>query len=275
MVCGQASALTSRVYCFYIPKDKLSLAPTDQIKSATYAKLENRKVDVVKRTRDFAIDEAVFTQLFAECEAFIKDKGKILEIKGSDASSFETLSSFYRISVHYKDDTKLVSALDDEEVLKVLGLDEGGQQVLASELSKNTQVLNQILDNVKNSDWQRNVSGITSSNYVRAALTIAGILAAAWFAPPYVATAVDLLYPVIYQALWGIPSTWSLSYWLVYYPGRMHAVAWAYNNSSLLISATGSAISLARYALTQLSQNLRQKSVHQKLEGSQLNIPQS
>ncbi len=84
------------------------------------------------------------------------------------------------------------------------------------------------------------------SDRVMTVVAIAGVLAAAWFAPVYVAGAVEFLYPIVYNAMFGIPSKLGWAYWTVYYPGKMHAVAWAYSNSGAIIALGGSALSILK-----------------------------
>jgi hypothetical protein len=277
-LCLEAAAVEIRVYCFYIPTNKMTLSPSEQIKSALYEKLlrpgtsESLKVEATERTNDLALGETEYLDLYKQCQKFITpEKGIILELKGTYAKSYETFSSFYRISIGgfspSLDPGKEIYLLDDERVLKELGLDPGDKEQILSVLKNNPASLKEMLGDVSSTSWAENLNHSLNNYYVRSALTIAGILAIAWFGPAYVATAVDFLYPLVYQALWGIPSPWGLTYWLVYYPGKLRAVTWAYNNVPLLISAAGAAIDVASLAYKLLSKDVSEQSVKDKLPG--------
>lgn len=284
LLCGigmlgfQAMAAEIRVYCFYIPHDKATLAPPEQIKSALYKKLlkpgttQSLKVEAEKRAHDFALGETEYLELYKQCQQFITpEKGTILDLKGTEARKYETLTSFSRISIggfsQSLDPQKEIYLLDDEKVLQELGFDQADKNQLLSVLENNPALLQKMLAELGNTTWAETVNHTLSNYYVRAALTIAGVLAVAWFGPSYVATAVDLLYPIVYQALWGVPSPWGASYWLVYYPGRLRAVTWAYNNASLIVGAASTAVNVASVAYRQLFKDLGQRSVKDKLPG--------
>jgi hypothetical protein len=275
----QASAISSRVYCFYIPNAKLTLSPPAQIQSKVWEKMENRKIDVQEGAKGYLISERDYEKLFDDCQKLVvKTKGQMLELQGSDAAGYETIAPFRRISMNIPnsvldDPDKKVLLLDDTEVLKKLGLDQPGQEAIAAIIKNSGPDIKQILADVAkgNSSWTQAIKNVSGNDYVRGALLVAGILATAWFAPAYVAAGVEVLYPLVYQALWGVPSKWGVSYWLVYYPGKAHAVAWAYNNSGAIITAASTLIGLARNLTAQLSK----KEVKDKLSKSQVIIPKS
>ncbi len=242
-----------RVYCFYIPEDKLGTGP-EQLKYAKYTKLKKPNgqtlnvfspFDRTFKPPRFVVSESTYTDLFRVCQNFVKDKGIVLDLKGTDASYAESITRFYRLTVkNWKEpseDEKLL-ALDDREVLDKLGLNEEDQKLLKEELVSNPDVLHQILENIGKWDITQLVQGakeLAGNKNIQTAVAITAVLAFAWFAPPLVASGMELLYPLVYQALFGIPSKFGLAYWLVYAPGKAHAVHWAYANAGTIISALG------------------------------------
>jgi hypothetical protein len=152
-----------------------------------------------------------------------------------------------------------VLLLDDPEVLKKLELDKDDQKELAAVLNKNSATVKSILDVLKGSEWANtinNIKDIAGNNYVQGAVTVAGILVATWFAPAYYAAGMELLYPIVYDALWGIPSKWNITYWIIYLPGLQHAVAWAYNNSALITTLSVAATKLAINGIKLLNKSI-------------------
>lgn len=252
-----------RVYCSYLPKEKLEqgLEPQQQLKALVNEKLmsgnESVKVDAYSRARDYALDEKEYFALFDKCQNLIKDKGQLFNLKATNANKFESITFYYPITALYKDDVVTIGAdglpnkvlpLDDPQVLKGLNLTPEQEEMLTNNstqwIKQNPSLIKKLATTVLDPLSQAG-SAISGLPYAKQTLTVATILAAAWFGPAYVAGAVDLLYPIVYSVLFGgVPSKLGLSYWLVYYPGKVHAVVWAYNNASWIISLAGGAAAL-------------------------------
>jgi hypothetical protein len=250
---GADPKVSIRLYCFYIPKAMLSATPKEQISSAKYEKLMgptgSRKFLATSKPTTYELTEEEYLTGFEECQTFVKDKGQVLDLKGTDASWPETLSRFSRVIMQGKDETVLLS-LDDPEVIKNLGIEGVFKQNIESVIQENPGLLRNLAKSIANNPLAQAAKSAATSEYTGMALAVAGTLAAAWFAPAYVAAAVELLYPVVYGALFGVPSKFGLSYWMVYYPGKMHAVAWAYNNAALITTLTGAALGVGYKWLT-------------------------
>lgn len=259
-----AEKVSIRTYCFYVPTASLKKSPEEQIKisNENYEKLmqgtESLKIDAEFRQKVFQVDEKQYLELFDKCTEQIADKGQILDLKGSDAAYYETLTSFYRISMKGTNESLLLT-LDDPSVVANLGANID-PAILSNAIYENRDLIKKIAQKIKSAGLRSYetiksaMSTVAASEYTSTALTVATILAGSWFAPAYVAGAVEVLYPMVYGALFGVPSKFGLTYWLVYYPGKMHAVAWAYNNASAII-ATSSLVLGTGYKLLTWSSN--------------------
>lgn len=289
-----------RVYCFYVPKEKMGAEVSEQIRAITWAKLLTKeKTDFITqgefKNGVYFLNEKEYSALFKQCQDAVGDAGNInvttnrmVDLKATDASRYETFTRFYRITADFSDPklteriveggiTKTVPVTEflkpiDDDLLRKLGFNEGDVTAFR-ELEPGA--LRKLYETLKNSTIARaagKVAELAGNPYVAGALAVSGYLAALWFGPAYVAYGVELLYPQVFTALFGPPST--LTYYTVYMPGKMHAVNWAYNNAPLIISAgttlaslLGSAVyGLYKYATTSdpkpnkktINQNLQQ-----------------
>lgn len=246
-----------RVYCAYLPKESKNAAPEIQIKSLVSEKLTEKSGQSVKikalwkaQEKSYAISEAVSQEIFQKCKAFIADsKGEVIDFQASDASKYESLAYKYPLTTIFDDnsETKKILYLDSSEVLAKLNLSPEDEKMLRNEaetwINANKSTISKLAEKIQPAvDLSAN---ILASPYTKTALGVAAALAAAWFAPAIVAGGVELLYPLVYAALYGsVPSKLSLSYWLIYYPGKIHAMTWTYNNTSWILGLGGTALSL-------------------------------
>lgn len=273
---AQDTKLTARVYCFYVPKAKAKASPDEQIRSATYEKLlvqgskDSVKVPAIYKNNDFVVAEKEYYNLFELCQGQVHPKGNMLDLKGTDAGYFETFTRFYRIAIgSFKEgdpDNEILTMsqaltaakVSDDEIKAIYEVLDNNKELvnkISQELAK-TSLSNQIINGLKD---------IADSDHVSSALSVAAFLAAVWFAPALVASGAEILYPIIYQALWGIPSKWGLSYWLIYYPGKMKAMSWAYGNSAAIIKAAGIALGVGTKAYKAISAKLSKPEIKEEL----------
>ncbi len=253
-VLSPLSALADniRVFCYYVPKGK-EAQPVTSVAKLPYKKLmQTNGKEAVKAEATFSAankvymtDEQDLVALLRACSLEIEvaqEVGTLVEIMASDASHFETVAYHYKLRSPNKDlaSSMRVKALEDmdEKTLKGLNLNKTDEKTLTDAMLEKKADLNELADKLrKDSRFQELLASVKSAagnSYVISALTVAALLASWWFAPALYAGAVDLLFPIVYQAMFGVPSAWTLQYWLVFYPARMHAVAWAYNNATLI-----------------------------------------
>lgn len=252
-----------RIYCSYLPKDKVSqnLEPQQQIQALVSEKLvnasgESLKMMAIFRPNDFALEEADYLSVYGKCQEFVKNKGILFNLKASNANLFESLSFSYPVTLKANATVEMgpdglprqVLPLDDPRILEKLNLTPEQHLMISNEASEwinqHPGLIQKLVTTVVQ-PLSTAASALMSVPYVKETLTVASILAAAWFGPAYVAGAVDLLYPIVYSVLFGgVPSKLGFSYWLVYYPGKLRAVTWAFNNSSLIIGLAGTASAL-------------------------------
>ena len=259
-----------RSYCFYIPKEKQGLSPAEQVKSAKYVKLtdptegKSKKILAESRKHDYAVSEKEYFELFNECERFVGDKGQVLDLKGTNAASYETLTSFSRINISGTDENFDPEAHAREEQIEkdfqAILVEAGiSDDEMKSAIEMNPRIIESIASHL--GSLAATAKDVAGNEYAAKAMVVAATLAAAWFGPAYLAGAMEFLYPYVYQALFGVPSMWGLAYWTVYYPGKMHAVTWTFNNAAIVIATISGIVSTA----SEIRKNVTQKDLEKKM----------
>lgn len=258
LLIGTLSAFTAiadtvRVYCHYVPKGKeaQAVASVDKLPYKKLMKTNgkdsvNAPATFQSANQIYTLSEQDFHVLWTSCAHEIENVQKLgvmVDLMASNANQYESVAWHYKLRVTPGED--LVSSLRiqaledlDQKTLLELGLTKKDEKTLEEGLTDSKLALKEILSKMEqDSRFKQLVSsikGAATNNYTISALTIAALLASWWFAPALYAGAVDMLFPIVYQALFGIPSPWTPQYWLVFYPAKMHAVAWTYNNATLI-----------------------------------------
>ncbi|HXW53911.1 MAG TPA: hypothetical protein VEL47_07390 [Myxococcota bacterium] len=250
-----------RVFCYYMPSGK-DAKRVSSITELPSKKLMAQGTESVKKDATFYTKEQEYTiaydeykGLWNDCSKQVGDLGTLFGMMASDAGKYETFAGRYRLGVIVNDDfldTSLRfsdSQKNLDEILAALNMSHQDEKNLKEGIASSAAELKLLAEKVKkvveNDDFKKFVASAENADrdfYVYTAITVAGVLVAWWFFPILYAKAVELIFPFVYQALWGaIPAAWSPSYVFLYLPAQTHAAAWAYNNHAL-ITAIGSTL---------------------------------
>lgn len=249
-----------RVYCRYIPKraggDKLTLSQL--LATKTYERLKDSGTDVtikaewIDEMKAFVLTAEKLAEINKDCEKQVGSKGDMLDILGTDAWYYEILTKFYPVidaSIASGKtetdwaadwDAALVALFDQGELSQEQvatfantfaeqrdKLEASAQKLLTSNNAE-ASLLRKALSGIK---------GVADNPTAQKALVVAGALALNYFGPTMVALGVQALYPYVYSALWGLPSTWNVAGIALFNASRFHAMMWAYNNTDLFVKA--------------------------------------
>lgn len=252
---------STRVYCFYVPQAIKDASPLEKLKNLAWEKLmdegnpkESKKIKTQwnSEKRSFEIDQELYKKLGAECQKFIGEKGEVVGLKGTDAGYAEFRTSFYvleplgKVQWGEKDIElgidEIFKEIDQETILPKLPLTKQNLAVLESVFGKKPEAAKEIKEELEKSklpDPTQKEEKTGNTNYLNSAVSVAAVLASIWFGPALISYGTQLLYPLVYHALFGIPSVWNPTYWLVYMPGKQHAAAWALQNATAIKSTLG------------------------------------
>lgn len=114
---------TVRVYCIYVSKGTPALKPLTSLPSKKLKdkdnpqEFKNALAYFKEGAQTFQIDKGSFQKLMEECKTFIGEEGKVVDLKGSDASYSELRAYFYPLEP--LDDTGSIKSLLENTVKQI------------------------------------------------------------------------------------------------------------------------------------------------------------
>ncbi|MFK7825972.1 MAG: hypothetical protein AB8G05_17600 [Oligoflexales bacterium] len=257
LICTQAQAMqnanrVARLYCEYMnaPTSFVKLKQKDNVSYKVAAKYE-------PSSNTYYIDTMDYYHALSACHKQNID-GNLLGIRANNGKSRETTQLLFNkrakvaaigfdgnvkiidVNTFSKQDSsktiqKKIKSLELLEINNIVNLLQGLEDENGAITSLVENLDQSTINKIRDSLGLNSLDEI-SSTYGSTAFIVTATIASIWFQGPLVCGLTEALYPHVYAMIYGsVPSTYSFSYWAIYYPSMKHTSNFAFNNAHFIV----------------------------------------